>query len=310
MRIYFATDLHGSNVCFKKFCAAADFYRCDALILGGDVTGKLLVPIVVQGDEIGYRLGSVNHDFPRSKLQAEIDRISDMGYYPVVCDPEEATRLIDPQTYGARLKSEAMQRARGWVEYAEMKLGDRDVPILFTLGNDDDPGVVQAFEGSSVFVHGDQEVVDLGGVEVASFGWSNPTPWNTPRELPEDELEAGLRSVAERVRDPRKAFFNVHAPPSETNLDLCPKLTPDLRVVTVLGAPVQMHAGSTAVRRVIEEYQPLGGLHGHIHESRNMTKLGDTVSVNPGSEYSEGVLLGIIIDTKRKGKTRYTFTAG
>jgi hypothetical protein len=310
MRIFFATDLHGSNVCFKKFCAAADFYQCDALILGGDVTGKLLVPIVAQGDKIHYRLGGLEHDFPRTKLTSEIERISDMGYYPIVCEEDEARHLKDPAANGARLEAEAMRRARAWVDYAEAKLGGRDVPILFTLGNDDDPTVITAFEGSSVFVHGDQAVVDLDEVEVASFGWSNPTPWNTPRELPEDQLESGLRSVVERVKDPRRAFFNVHAPPSETNLDLCPQLTDDLRVVTVLGAPVQMHAGSTAVRTIIEEYQPLAGLHGHIHESRNLTKLGGTVSVNPGSEYSEGVLLGVIVDMKKKSKPKYTFTAG
>jgi len=72
-----------------------------------------------------------------------------------------------------------------------------------------------------------------------------------------------------------------------------------------------MHgAGSKSVRRAIEKYQPLLGLHGHIHESQSVAKIGKTTCINPGSEYGEGVLRGCIVilgDGKIEG---YQMTRG
>jgi hypothetical protein len=53
--------------------------------------------------------------------------------------------------------------------------------------------------------------------------------------------------------------------------------------------------GSKAVRAAIEKYQPLVGLHGHIHESRSAQKIGRTTCINPGSEYGEGILRGCLV---------------
>ena len=50
MKLYFATDVHGSEICWKKFIAAAKFYDVDTLILGGDMTGKAVIPIIDQGN--------------------------------------------------------------------------------------------------------------------------------------------------------------------------------------------------------------------------------------------------------------------
>jgi Icc-related predicted phosphoesterase len=309
MNIFFATDLHGSDVCFKKFCAAAAFYRCDALILGGDITGKLLVPIERNGDRASYELGGTRNTLSCSELDGELARICDMGYYPLVGDPGLAEELSDPQTYDRELVAAALARARRWVEYAEDRLAGAGVPILFAPGNDDDVRIDAVFAQSTVFVSGEKCVVNLGGVEVVSTGWSNPTPWRTPRECPEDELDASLRPVIESLADPTRSIFNFHVPPYDTTLDVCPKLTNDFRVVTSLGTPVQTHAGSTAVRRLIEEFQPLVGLHGHIHESRQVARIGRTTVINPGSEYSEGVLYGARL-TIENGHVRHTLTAG
>ena len=65
------------------------------------------------------------------------------------------------------------------------------------------------------------------------------------------------------------------------------------------------HVGSKAVREVIEEYQPMIGLHGHIHESYAKDKIGNTPVVNPGSEYGEGILRGFIIDFRDEGVENY-----
>jgi Icc-related predicted phosphoesterase len=277
--------------------------------LGGDVTGKLLIPIVVHDGTATYELGGERFELERSRLDAEMQRISNMGYYPIEADEGLAEELRSRDAYERRLLEESLARARRWVAHADEKLGDSGVSIFFAPGNDDDFSIDAAFEGSRVFVNAEQKVIELDSFEMITTGWSNPTPWETPRECSEDELEAKLRRLADRVRAPRRAIFNFHVPPHGTPLDICPQIDDEFRVVTVMGNPVQTHAGSAAVRKVIEEYQPLIALHGHIHESRNATKLGHTISVNPGSEYGEGVLMGVIVALKGD-KAKYTFTAG
>lgn len=309
MRLFFATDLHGSEVCFRKFVAAAAFYSCEALILGGDVSGKFLVPISLESEYAEYELGGQQQRVPRDAVETAIRRIADMGYYAILADADEREELAEPQVYEDRLLKEAINRVRSWVGHAEERLGDAGVRILVAPGNDDDPAIDEAFEGSRVFINGERDVVRFDGIEVASCGWSNPTPWNTPRECSEEELEQRLREVIALITNPASAIFNFHVPPHGTPLDVCAQLDSELRVVTVMGNPVPMHAGSSAVRSLIEEYQPLAGLHGHIHESRHATRLGRTIVINPGSEYAEGVLLGAIA-TIEKGRVHYAFTAG
>ena len=308
-RIFFASDLHGSEVCFRKFCEALDFYNCDQLILGGDLTGKLLVPIELRDGKATFELGGDAHTVESAELPEQQRRIANMGYYPVIGEPDELEALQDPAAYERRLLDEALERIGDWVAYAEQRLGERGASIYFAPGNDDEASIDGAFDGSSVFVNCEQQVVRIGDVEMVASGWSNPTPWKTPRECSEEQLEARLRSLIEQLDDPERAIFNFHVPPHGTTLDVCPELDEDFRVVTVMGNPVQTHAGSTAVRSVIEEYQPVVSLHGHIHESRNAVKLGRTFALNPGSEYGEGILLGVIVSVTPDSAS-YTFTAG
>jgi Icc-related predicted phosphoesterase len=68
--------------------------------------------------------------------------------------------------------------------------------------------------------------------------------------------------------------------------------------------------GSTACRAVITEYEPLIGLHGHLHESKGTYNLGRTLCINPGSEYSEGILRGAIIDVDKGKVKNYILTTG
>jgi Icc-related predicted phosphoesterase len=306
--VFFATDLHGSDLCFKKFCAAPDFYGATHLVLGGDLTGKLLVPVVQNGRTATFHLGGVDEEVPLDDLDGQLKRLSNMGYYPVVGHADDVAELADGAIYEERLTQEALVRAERWVQYADEKLAGR-VQILVAGGNDDDPAVDEVFRDRGVFVNGEGRVAEIGGLQVASCGWSNPTPWNTPRECSEEELRGRLEAVVSELDDPSSALFNFHVPPHETALDVCPELDDELRVVTVMGSPVLQHAGSTAVRALIEELQPRVSLHGHIHESRGVEELGRTTAVNAGSEYSEGVLLGAVIDLDGEGAS-VVLTAG
>ena len=106
-------------------------------------------------------------------------------------------------------------------------------------------------------------------------------------------------------------MFNLHVPPIRTPLDMAPVVDENLHPVIQGGSVLMGPAGSQAVRNVIENYQPLLALHGHIHESRGLAKLGKTVCVNPGSAYGEGVLHGALFELdRRKGLKRYQLTSG
>ena len=132
-----------------------------------------------------------------------------------------------------------------------------------------------------------------------SLWYANPTPWDSPRELEEEELFAHIESLANRLSDCSTAIFNLHVPPHASGLDDAPRLDETLRPITKMGQVEIVPVGSHAVRRAIEEFQPLVSLHGHIHESRGVRKIGPTVVINPGSEYTSGRIHGALFEIKR-----------
>jgi Icc-related predicted phosphoesterase len=302
LAIFFATDLHGSNVCFKKFVNAGKFYGASVLILGGDVTGKMMVPIARQEDD-SYLTSFAGKDL-RLKAGEEAaaleEQVSDMGFYPKVMSEEEFQELRDdPEGQEALFHELIRERLEEWIEYARPRLAEQGVKCYAAPGNDDaffidellaDSGAIELLEG---------RVVNVDGVEMLTTGWSNETPWKTERETSETELRAMIKQMIDQLDRPENAIFNIHVPPHGTALDQCPKLDEDLRPVSSGGNPVMTSAGSTAVRELIETYQPLLGLHGHIHEGRGIARIDRTVCVNPGSNYSEGVLNGSLIRLKQ-----------
>jgi Icc-related predicted phosphoesterase len=302
LAIFFATDLHGSNVCFKKFVNAGKFYGASVLILGGDVTGKMMVPIARQEDD-SYLTSFAGKDL-RLKAGEEAaaleQQVADMGFYPKVMSEEEFQELRDdPEGQEALFHELIRERLEEWIEYARPRLAEQGVKCYAAPGNDDaffidellaDSGAIELLEG---------RVVNVDGVEMLTTGWSNETPWKTERETSETELRAMIKQMIDQLERPENAIFNIHVPPHGTALDQCPKLDEDLRPVSSGGNPVMTSAGSTAVRELIETYQPLLGLHGHIHEGRGIARIDRTVCVNPGSNYSEGVLNGSLIRLKQ-----------
>lgn len=294
---FFATDLHGSNVCFKKFINAGSFYGASVLILGGDVTGKMVVPITRQRD--GTYLSVFAGEETRvaeAELGSFEKRIGDMGFYSKLMSEEEFQALRgDPEAQDALFHELIRARLEEWIEYARPRLAAQGVKCFAAPGNDDGLYVDELIAGSGAIELLEGRVVDLDGLEILTTGWSNETPWKTERELDETALRAMIQSMIDQVERPETAIFNIHVPPHGTPLDQCPKLDDELRPVSSGGNPVLASAGSTAVRSLIEEYQPLLGLHGHIHEGRGITRIERTVCVNPGSVYSEGMLNGSLI---------------
>lgn len=312
LTVFFATDLHGSNVCFKKFVNAGKFYGADVLILGGDVTGKMVVPVARQED------GAYLSSFAGKEVRLGEDevgrfeqRVGDMGFYPQRMSEAEFQELRDDPGQQEELFHELIRRRiEEWIEYAKPRLGEQGVKCFAAPGNDDGFFVDELLSGSGVIELLEGRVVEIDGLEMLSTGWSNETPWKTERECTEDELKSRILGMVERMDDAGKAVFNVHVPPYKTVLDQCAELDEELRPVHSGGNPVMTSAGSTAVRELIETYQPVLGLHGHIHEGRGVTKIGRTVCVNPGSVYSEGVLNGSLIRITSGGIRDVQLTQG
>jgi uncharacterized protein len=301
LTIFFATDLHGSNVCFKKFVNAAKFYDAKVLILGGDITGKMVVPVCRQAD--GSYLSSFAGREVRLAGEHEVapfeQRAADMGFYPKAMTEEEFRELSASRERQDELFDVlTRRRLEEWLEWARPRLAEQSVKCFAAPGNDDAFFVDELIRQSGVIELLEGRIVQLDGMEMLTTGWSNETPWQTEREATEDELKERIEPLAERLEHPERAIFNIHVPPHATNLDQCPELDDDLRPVHKGGNPVMTSAGSTTVRELIENYQPVLGLHGHIHEGRGVTRLGRTVCVNPGSNYSEGVLNGSVIRVK------------
>jgi len=307
MRIYFATDIHGSEVCWRKFLNAGQFYHADVLILGGDVTGKAVVPVVAAAG--GYRVRQFAGDrvLSAAETAAMETRIMDMGFYPYRTTDDELEEIWDDpaavhQVF-LNVMSETLQR---WLNIAEERLSGTGIQLYAMTGNDDPPELQEMLRNSAVLTETEDRLIEVGeGISMVSFGYSNRTPWHTPRELDDDELERRLEKLAAQVRQPERAIFNFHVPPARTAIDKAPALDGSLKPV-VKGGTVQMQSvGSEGVRRVLERYEPMLGLHGHIHESSGAIRLGRTLAINPGSEYGDGVLCGALLEVDGKRGVRH-----
>lgn len=306
MTIFFATDIHGSNLCFKKVLAAPAFYGADVVVLGGDLTGKLIVPLVLtsHGWEARYLSSTVRLE-GESAIRDFEKTVSDSGYYPFRTT-EEQLLGADPAWRSRIFSEQAIARLQGWDELA----GGR-FPIYVAPGNDDDLYIDQVLTESRSFVNAESRGIDLpGGYRLFSTGWANRTPWHTPRELDEPALMERLEGILAGLADPGMAIFNLHVPPKDSGLDSCYEVNEQFEVVKSLGQPKVIGAGSTAVREIIQRLQPLASLHGHIHESRAMTRIGRTMAFNPGSEYSEGILCGLLLRLRGDRIEGHQFTSG
>ena len=314
VKMFFASDLHGSNVCFKKFINGAQFYGADVLVLGGDLTGKAVIPIAEQPDGtfLAFQHGrSVKID-GKSELDEFVKRQGNMGFYPTVMPEAEYQRLkADPEAQAALFKRLVLERVREWAALAEQKLKGTEIPLVAIPGNDDFAEIDEILTQSPRFDFHEMQVCEfMDGYQMLYCGGSTPTPWDTEREYTEAQYVNRFSELLPQVRDMSRCIFNVHVPPFGTTLDACPKLDANLQVVYEMGLPVQTHAGCQTLVDVIKEHQPLLGLHGHVHEGRAKINIGKTICINPGSVYPEGILQGAMITLQEGAVARVSLTQG
>jgi len=318
-RIFFATDIHGSERSYRKFINAGKFYGAGVLIMGGDILGKLAIPIIRErsGQYRATLQGRTEHLTTENELKNLLERLGTLGFYSTIMDEDEF-RVVqaDPAAVDALFHDLARQRLEAWIDLAETRLAGSGTKCFVTGGNDDYVDVLEALhrEGTQSIFACEGKVVQVDDDHtMISMGYSTPTPWKTPREVTDEELGAMIDKMIAQVLDLSHCIFNFHDPPIDSTLDTCPMLdwTTDPPTQIVKGGQVVLFgAGSKSVRRAIETHQPLLGLHGHIHESPGVAKIGRTLCVNPGSEYGEGILRGCLV-TLANGKVEgYQLTSG
>jgi Icc-related predicted phosphoesterase len=301
-RVYFATDLHGSSKCFRKYLNAATVYRADVLVLGADLAGKAIQTIVAQpGGRWRCTFIGTSHDVAGGEELTALERlIEDHGYYPLRVEPGEF-ELMEAEGRLDGVFLELMRtRLEAWMGLADERLRPLRIPLYVMLGNDDPPTLQAVLDAATWAIAAEGRVIRIDDDhELASWGYSNLTPWHSHREQTEDQLAASLATLVGGLHDPGRAIINVHVPPIGSGLDEAPVLDPDLRVVQVMGQVKLGPVGSTAVRAILEQTEPLLGLHGHIHESAGIRRIGRTIAINPGSDYSTGALNGALVTLER-----------
>jgi Icc-related predicted phosphoesterase len=309
-RLFVASDLHGSTRCFQKFLRAAEFYEADVLMIAGDLTGKMIVPIVEDGGRHLSLFQGREQEIAEGELVAHEEMIESAGLYAYRTTRDEIAELNEDRSLvDAIFHRLVLERVERWVEMAEERLAAVDRHCYLIAGNDDYPEIDDVLHAGERFhfVDGSRATV-ADRHEVIGLGVSNITPWNAPRDLPEEQIAARLGDLTATVEQPESAIYLIHVPPAGSTLDLAPEIDEDLRPT---GAGDNMiHVGSTAVRDCIASTQPLISLHGHIHESRGFCKIGRTASLNPGSEYGEGLLRGAIVNLSEHKVESHLFVSG
>ena len=311
-RIHFATDAHGSTETWKKFVNSASLYKTNISIMGGDLTGKAIVPIIEHSNG-KYRCSYLGMQFEldsEEKLKDLERTIALTGYYGYRTTQGEMEDLeANPKKMDDVFLRLMMDRIKEWMDYADEKLRGTDRQCFVCPGNDDRWEIDPIIDGAKFVVNVSDKIVEMNPYhELLSMPWSNPTPWNTHKELSEEEYAKKIGELVAKVKDMSQCVWNIHVPPYGSGLDDAPVLDKDLKVMDAgqSRAPV----GSTAVRDAVMKYQPLVGLFGHIHESRSFRKLGKTLCLNPGSSYGEGILQGVLVNIDEKGLKSYVGVVG
>jgi len=299
-RILFATDMHGSEGVWRKFLNASAMLKVDVAICGGDLTGKMIVPVVEHKDK-KYRYYHMRktHTIESDELENAFKNITGIGYYPYLTNEEEYDEMTkNPKKVDEVFHKVMLSTLKNWLDLIPQKVPG-ETRIVVCPGNDDRLTVDELVNNHKAVINGEEKIIEIDELhEMVSCGWVNPSPWKTAREEEDDKLEERLERYISKVKNKESAIFNLHAPPYQTKLDEAPLLDENLNPIIQGGSVVMVPVGSKAVKKMIEKYHPFLGLHGHIHESAGSMKIGRTYCVNPGSEYAEGILRAFLIEFK------------
>jgi len=315
-RLFHAADLHGSEACFRKVVASVKLYKPDVITICGDLTGKGIIPIIERPDTT-FTASFFGKEYAmrtQQEVGSLVEKIRLNGWYDWHCTPAQMDEFRASKELQTKIFSQVIpETMKRWVSMARDGLKGKNVRLFILPGNDDEFVVDEVLRdtGCDYITNPEGKIVQIDADhEMISTGYCNITPWHAYRDIPEEELAQKIEAMASQVKNMSSCIFNFHCPPFNTLLDAAPKLDKTLRPIMSGGATEMAPAGSVAVRNAIEKYQPFLGLHGHIHESRGVEKIGRTMCVNPGSEYGEGIVRGCLINMDKDSVKSYLFTSG
>jgi Icc-related predicted phosphoesterase len=311
--LYYASDVHGSDICWRKFLGAGRYYGVPTLIMGGDLTGKVIVPVErrADGSHVATFLGEDRTASDADELDKLTAAIRYNGMYPWITTPEEIAGMREDDDARSRLFDRLIvEGLRAWIALGDDRAEAYGLDIFVMPGNDDPWACDDVLEAATRVQSTDDRTVRVGEHEMISCAYANHTPWNSPRELDESALYDRINRLASQLERPETAIFNLHVPPYDSGLDTAREIDENLKIVLRNSQPHEIPVGSTAVRELIEEYQPMLSLHGHIHESKGEARIGRTLALNSGSEYNSGRIHGVVVKLGADSVRSHQFVLG
>lgn len=272
MRICFTTDLHGDRGLYEQLANLLRAEKPDLLILGGDLFAD-----GTPADPLGTQGAYIDHDFiPRVlRWRAAAPRLTVacvQGNHDWACTRDVLQRHHDAG------RVVLLDHLRLWHHDGFAFLGHSSTPPT--------PYTVKDFER-----------LDLPGDPIPSFGGA---VWDRVRQAGREvDLTEHFRTqhtlsqeLEQAPAAPDPWMLVAHTPPYDSKLDRLPQ--------------VPYPIGSRAVRQFIEQRQPAVALHGHVHESAEVTgsysdRLGRTLCINPGQNYTR--LYAVLFDAERPAET-------
>ncbi len=285
IKLMFVSDLHGSEIAYRKALNAAKMYNVDYLVIGGDITSKNIALIERNNDKYYFNGNEID-------IKTVYEEARKYGYYIYTASKEEIQKIEESKEYYESIKKTLVEKQiDNWIKIEEEKLRDTNIKVFWSYGNDDPLYLDEIFSKYNIRDEGIFELEEgrTNSLYLVSYGYVNPTPFKSYREEPDSTIYIKGEDFLSKIDDPTRAILNFHAPPYNTKLD-----------VAIINGKKREHVGSRGVRDLIEKYKPLLGLHGHIIESPATDKIKNTVIVNPGSLAYEGNLKYSIIVIERK----------
>ena len=178
MRIFFATDVHGSETCWRKFLNSGKHYKADVIIRGGDMTGKALVPVINDGGGNYHATLLENRETLHGEEETSAFELAvkRRGYYPFRVDPDELSELSqDEARWHALFDEQMLGTVREWMELADEKLAGTGIRCFVCPGNDDQLEVDDVILAAKTVELGEGRVLEFGGYQMVSSGWANRT---------------------------------------------------------------------------------------------------------------------------------------
>src|SRR3989442_10937072 len=119
----------------------------------------------------------------------------------------------DPQKVQTLFTEQMCKTVERWMQMAEDKLKDSKVRVFVAPGNDDEIEIDEVIANAPRVELAEGRTIDIGGYEMISSGWANPTPSHTYPEAPEEELATRIDPMLRDIKDISRPSFNFHQPP-------------------------------------------------------------------------------------------------